>query len=475
MHNINRYCPDVPMTKTSENYKSPTNRWPDSDLSEQLQELGDCKVHIPKVIHKILFLREHAPSNTNGGYQPAAWPQTLSGQLEFAVNSWDQLNLAYELRKWSGIDVETYIRHKKWKDFDGLGTSNEQRSEEYLDTLRTLKAAAAKTDLARYLIVYGEGGVYSDMRMVCLADLDRDLFGRYLGHGNKAPIQWFSPCETPERMQCAFFAAAPKHPFLKIAIDMVVEHVRTRFYGKADIYPTGPGVFGKATGLYHYNRERPGRTEADHKLLSSGYNAPDSATYFPNALIGKWSPHEFREYMPKSYVENDPGPHYTFRDVVLAQSKIKGVQWPKMGGDEYRDLWKSRNYYAERDCSDTLRDTSLSLRSSREFVESAVARCGDALQYTSEQLRDNETVVLAAVKQFGGALEYASKRLREDENVVKAAVQQDGWALQFASERMRDNDVVVKTAIEQDINALQYASDRLRAAFQAAVLPRTDL
>ena len=49
-------------------------------------------------------------------------------------------------------------------------------------------------------------------------------------------------------------ASIPGHPMIKKAIDVVIEHIRNRFYGNNPLEPTGPGAFGKAFNI-HFGRK----------------------------------------------------------------------------------------------------------------------------------------------------------------------------------------------------------------------------
>lgn len=59
-----------------------------------------------------------------------------------------------------------------------------------------------------------------------------------------------------------FFGASPRHPGIRAAINEVIVNVKTCFYGRRDLAPTGPILFGKVLKDYkklvlpaHYHGE----------------------------------------------------------------------------------------------------------------------------------------------------------------------------------------------------------------------------
>lgn len=101
----------------------------------------------------------------------------------------------------------------------------------------SLHAAAFKSDLWRYAMLWATGGVYADGKLVLLQPLDdilasgsslllvRDIYGAGVLN--------------------AFMAVKePRHPLLRAAIDGVVEKVQARFYGTHILGVTGPRHLG---------------------------------------------------------------------------------------------------------------------------------------------------------------------------------------------------------------------------------------
>lgn len=169
---------------------------------------------IPRVLHKVIII--------DGGDIPSLTPVAQD-----ALDSFSRLNPEYEMRIYGGKDCEKYIiKHYGDKE---------------LHAFRTLIPYAYKADLFRYLVLYNEGGVYSDFRQMCLRP-----FKEYI----PADAKWFSTIDGGSKhhggMQCHFLAAAPGQPTFRTAIDMIIDNVARRNYGCCNLGPTGPCLLGKA-------------------------------------------------------------------------------------------------------------------------------------------------------------------------------------------------------------------------------------
>jgi len=101
---------------------------------------------IPKVIHKVIIVDD--------GKIPT-FPDGMKKSLE----TFYRINPGYKVKLYSGDDCIDYI--KRYYD------------EEILEAFNTIKPYSYKCDLMRHLILYNEGGWYSDIRQVCLESLER--------------------------------------------------------------------------------------------------------------------------------------------------------------------------------------------------------------------------------------------------------------------------------------------------------------
>ena len=165
---------------------------------------------IPKVIHKIIIVDE--------GNIP-----TMPEGMKKALETWYRMNPGYKLKIYSGDDCVEYIK----KHFD----------DEVLKAYNTLKPYSYKCDLMRHLILYNEGGWYSDIRQVCLEPLNT------LSNLNR---EYYTSLDCPPNQMCmytAFIGSVKEHPISKKMIDLLLWNVKQRHYGIDCLYPTGPGAY----------------------------------------------------------------------------------------------------------------------------------------------------------------------------------------------------------------------------------------
>ena len=114
-----------------------------------------------------------------------------------------------------------------------------------------------KADFWRYCILYTQGGIYCDIDMVCLNSFDTVI---------KNNIDFFCPIdlnncddEGSHNLCNAFIGVVPKHPIMKICIDIVVENVNNDIWWNSDKLPlefSGPGVLGNAVNIYLNRHKR---------------------------------------------------------------------------------------------------------------------------------------------------------------------------------------------------------------------------
>lgn len=165
---------------------------------------------VPKVIHKIIIV--------DGGEMP-----DMPEGMKKALETWYRMNPGYKVKMYSGKDCEAYIR--------------EHYDEEILMAYRTLKPYAYKSDLMRQLILYNEGGWYSDIRMVCLEPLDTLLSIRK---------EFYVCIDKPQQQLCmcnGFIGSVAKHPVSKKMIDIIMWNIKQKHYGIDCLSPTGPGAY----------------------------------------------------------------------------------------------------------------------------------------------------------------------------------------------------------------------------------------
>lgn len=102
---------------------------------------------------------------------------------------------------------------------------------------------AYKADLWRLCILYKRGGIYMDIKMT-------PAFGfKFIELTDK---EHFVRDRPPNTIYNAFMVCKPKNPFLLSCINRIIRNVRSRYYGRNALYPTGPALLGIVRTAKHY-------------------------------------------------------------------------------------------------------------------------------------------------------------------------------------------------------------------------------
>ena len=173
--------------------------------------------------------------------------------------------------------------------------------EDLLEIFDSIKPFAYKADLARYCIINHFGGWYVDLMLIvkslpfegnCKLIAFRDR--------NQHCTSW-NVCNGP-------FYSSKNSPILSSAISRVEKNVKTNFYGKNPLFPTGPSLFGRAIA------------QASDSLV----------VLFGDAKVPTIGRSKF-----------------LLEGTLVAKGKTRGN--PKhmqvMGGNSYRVLWDKRDIY----------------------------------------------------------------------------------------------------------------------------------
>ena len=234
-----------------------TSSMPDESdwlLSNADHQYYESQKLIPKYLHKVIL-------TSDGGY-PDYFPTILKleaqptldnngnalqemaveeGSIEEAHLSWKVRNPGYEIRYFNLHECRRYLAQYYHPIF--------------LRAFDCIEAFAGKADLFRYLVVYREGGYYSDWKQVCLVD---GLLDQLTLSSSSQQVRWDKPAVGPTTffsswdpmgMQCAFFGAVPQSPILAEAIRKSLYNIQQRADLKPGANPfnmAGPGVFFEA-------------------------------------------------------------------------------------------------------------------------------------------------------------------------------------------------------------------------------------
>jgi hypothetical protein len=146
------------------------------------------------------------------------------------------------------------------------------------------QAFALKADLARYCLLYVYGGLYSDLSNRFLArwriGADKAI-ACFREHKPLHGAVWMN--------QNTIIYALPGQPEIRLAIDLVLENVRTREYGISSLAPSGPVLFGCGC------RHRPSRLLSHRRIWSTSRLKVGSIAPVMSMVMGLWLQLVFRE------------------------------------------------------------------------------------------------------------------------------------------------------------------------------------
>jgi len=125
------------------------------------------------------------------------------------------------------------FQHHLYDDADCYEFIKDHFDPEVAEAYDALIPKAYKADLWRYCVLYKRGGIYLDIKFQNVGDFklidltDREYFVRDLPESGRGIIN-------------GLIVALPGNHSLKKCIDRIVENVRSHYYGKDYLYPTGP-------------------------------------------------------------------------------------------------------------------------------------------------------------------------------------------------------------------------------------------
>jgi hypothetical protein len=243
---------------------------------------------IPKVIHKVVIVDD--------GKLPV-----IPDGMKKALETWYHVNPGYKVKMYSGDDCVAYIK----EHFD----------HEVLEAYETLQPYSFKCDLMRHLILYIEGGWYTDIRMVCLQPLEvLDRLGK----------EYYACIDRAQPGLCmctGFIGSVPKHPISKKMIDLILWNVKQKHYGLNPLYPTGPNAY--ITASIDYIRTYPNKCVIGEHLFENH----EQVIRFNNLCL-----------------------------VKVKYNNAKGADNTDMKGtNDYNEIWNTRTVYRPRENARNLR------------------------------------------------------------------------------------------------------------------------
>ena len=195
-----------------------------------------------------------------------------------------------------------FFDNKACRDF-----IKEHFPKKVLDAYDALIPGAYKADLWRYCVLYIHGGVYCDIKQELLINLNKVISSdvEFLSIKDRNLTNF----EFSGYIYQAFICAKPKHPFLKNAIEMIINNCDNGFYGNDALCPTGPALLGKALNLSIGSGEKTPHVVGKHCVRGITY-ALWPTPYFETkiAITDKNIPFikiEYSDYRKDLYVNLD--------------------------------------------------------------------------------------------------------------------------------------------------------------------------
>lgn len=126
---------------------------------------------------------------------------------------------------------------------------------QYIHTHKKLKPYAFKSDFWRLCILYKEGGIYMDTKLLILNS--KKFLGliqsdkEYLIRDRPHWIDFKNKDNTYHLgINNQLIIVKKNNPFIKLAMDNILENVKNNYYGPSCLHVTGPGLLGQ---LYERN------------------------------------------------------------------------------------------------------------------------------------------------------------------------------------------------------------------------------
>jgi len=177
----------------------------------------------------------------------------LKYSLKLFQESWKRCNHDFEYVIFDDNDCDDYIY-------------NNSKNKDYINIYNKIKESRSKADLAdfiRYLYIYNEGGVYTDIDTICLQNFTK-LYDKYPNKkiilGLESDLKDVEEAKKlnishPKSLALHTFISAPKHPIFKQILDKIKNNnisdidKKNKSHGKNGENNYGTHIFNK----YIYN------------------------------------------------------------------------------------------------------------------------------------------------------------------------------------------------------------------------------
>lgn len=179
-------------------------------------------------------------------------PYTLKSDYNSVIplkiyQTWSTKNLPHHMKQRVELLKKQHPRfeHFLFDDNDCQKFIADNFPPDVLYAYNHLIPGAYKADLWRYCVLYINGGIYMDIKLLCINGF-RLIELTEQEHFVKDRL-------GPLTIYNALMACKPGNPFLLEAIQRVVKNVKTRYYGIDPLCPTGPRMLGQMILDKKYN------------------------------------------------------------------------------------------------------------------------------------------------------------------------------------------------------------------------------
>lgn len=157
--------------------------------------------------------------------------EQIPGDIWDCVYTWETRYADHQMRIYDKRDIVKYIL--------------EHYGRVMLYIYESLLPYAYRADLFRALVLYHEGGIYTDIKQSCLQQINHVDLDFLIIHEKHRDWSDCLPIDFPSVQNC--FLMCPKnHPYIKAYLDLMIQNIIEESYNTCEIDITGPIVFGRA-------------------------------------------------------------------------------------------------------------------------------------------------------------------------------------------------------------------------------------
>lgn len=182
----------------------------------------DNNIKIPKIIHQIWLQGENNIPTDYPNYS----------------DSWKKLNPDFKYILWDQNSIENLIK---------------QHFPYFLSKFNSYPKLVQKVDAAKYMILYVYGGIYVDMDLECIKNINNLIINNQiilLKCDMNIIVRIFFYHTINTIIQNCFAASVPNHPFWKYCVELMLKQdLKQHNYELLEKYifrTTGPGLFTQA-------------------------------------------------------------------------------------------------------------------------------------------------------------------------------------------------------------------------------------